>query len=190
MLHDSQNQLKAIDNGEALSIKERQIPNKKGYEQSPETAIVTDHARSRSDKIPASQPLYGSIEMGESNKAVQDFALHEGVGGDGGLPVPGDIFCGAIASCLDSAIRVVANHLGIQLAKLEVQVEGDVDLRGTLRIDPDVPVWFQHIRVNACIIPEDDVPAATLEAILAAAEYSCVILQTLRNMPDIQITRS
>ena len=175
---------------EDVKMRERQLPIRNSYETSPEKALITDHARSTASRIAATQPLYGSIEFGEHNPIIQNIALHEGVGGYSDLPVPGDIFCGAIAGCLDSAIRVIANHLNIQLADLEVKVEADADLRGALRMDSSVQIGFKAIRVHTRIVPENDVPAATLNAILTAAEGSCVILQTLRNPPKVEITTS
>ena len=173
-----------------VQMRPRQAELKEGYEASPSSAMVTDHARSFSTRIPAVQPLYGSLEIGTRNAIIEDIALHKGVGGLSDKPVPGDILCGAIAGCLDSVIRVIANHLGIELTELEVCVEADVDLRGTLMMDQAVPVGFQTIRVDVRMEPSGDVPDATLSAILMAAERCCVVVQTLRNPPKIEISRS
>ena len=96
-------------------MRERQAALKERYETDPETAMVTDHARSVSMHVPANQPLHGSVELGKASPQILDIALHEGVGGYSDLPVPGDMLCGAIAGCLDSVIRVIANHLAIEL---------------------------------------------------------------------------
>ncbi len=171
-------------------MKQRQAPLRETYVRTPEAAVVTDHARSVSDQIPATQPLAGEIEFADPSRTRLRIALHKGVGGTSDGPVPGDILCAAIASCLDSTIRVIANMLGVQLASLEVAVEADVDLRGTLKMNTDVPVGFSDIRIAVRMEPAHNVPAQTLDAILAAAEQSCVVMQTLRHAPRIELSRT
>lgn len=173
-----------------VDMKTRQAPLRESYVRLPSAAKVIDHAISRCDRVRPGQPLYAEVEFGDIKRTRLPISLHDGVGGNSDLPVPGELFSAAIASCLDSTIRVIANMLGLELEALEVSVEAEVDLRGTLRIDPDVPTAFQKISVSVRIIPVADVPAAHLDAIVAAAEQSCVVLQTLRNPPRINVARS
>ena len=58
--------------------------------------------------------------------------VHRTIGGLHDAPTPGYILCAALAACQDSSVRMVANILGITLEYLEVEVTGDVDVRGTL----------------------------------------------------------
>lgn len=173
-----------------VDMKALQAPLREAYLKDVSAALVTDHARSHSSKVPATDPLYGQIAFADPNNTTLDIALHKGVGGRSDLPVPGDILCAAIASCLDSTMRVVANFLGVEFETLEVAVDADVDLRGTLRMDQTVPVAFQDIRVAVTMTPQGDVPEATLNVILAAAEQSCVVLQTLKTPPAISVERN
>lgn len=177
-------QLHCID---AIDMKTRQIPLRQEYTEDGSKALVTDHAKSRSDLIPTTNPLYGMVEFNGFENDPLKISLHSGVGGHSDLPVPGDLLCGAIAGCLDSVIRVAANMVGIKLREVEVHVEADVDLRGTLLMDTNVPVGFKDIRINTHIVPEGEVRPALLQAILAAAERSCVVLQTLKNPPKITL---
>lgn len=174
---------------QAVDIKVLQAPLRARYANAPLSAMVTDRAMTRSGNVDANQPLYGEIEFADPNHTRLPISLHHGVGGKSDLPVPGDVFCAAIASCLDSTIRVIANMMGLRLKRLEVDVEGDADLRGALRMDANVPTAFQQIRLAVNIVPENTVPKEQLDAILAAAEQSCVILQTLQNPPTIEIER-
>ena len=173
-----------------VDMRVRQAPLREAYAGLPSAAQIIDHATTRSDRIQASQPLYGEVEFGDPGRTRLPISLHQGVGGQSDLPVPGELFCAALASCLDSSIRVISNMLGVKLKTLEVHVEAGVDLRGTLRMDAAVPVAFQSLEIAATIIPEGEVPAAQLDAILAAAEQSCVILQTLRAAPQITLART
>jgi uncharacterized OsmC-like protein len=68
------------------------------------------------------------------------------VGGPHDAPTPGDMLCAALAACQDSSIRMVANLYSIELKFLQVCVEADVDVRGTLAVDENVPVVFQSMR--------------------------------------------
>jgi hypothetical protein len=38
------------------------------------------------------------------------FGTHTAVGGESDYPVPGELLCAAVASCLDSTIRTIANR--------------------------------------------------------------------------------
>lgn len=172
-----------------VDMKTRQAPLRETYMRLPSAAQITDHARTCSDTVSAGEPLYAEVEFADPGRTRLPISLHQGVGGKSDLPVPGELFSAAIASCLDSSIRVIANMLGIKLKALEVSVESGVDLRGTLKMDPAVPVAFQTVKIEAKIVPEGDVPAAHLDAILAAAEQSCVVLQTVRANPEISLTR-
>lgn len=68
---------------------------------------------------------------------------------------------------------------------MDVTVEGELDLQGTLGICKEAPVGFQSIRINFNV----DAPQATqeqLRALQAKTEQYCVVLQTLQNLPRIE----
>jgi uncharacterized OsmC-like protein len=69
--------------------------------------------------------------------------IHHAVGGYHDAPNPGDLLCAALASCLDSTLRIIAARLGVRLVALEVDVTADVDVRGTLMLDRAVPVGLR-----------------------------------------------
>jgi uncharacterized OsmC-like protein len=54
------------------------------------------------------------------------------------------MLCAALAACLDSTIRIIADHLDVTLSSLEVGVTAEVDVRGTLLMDRKVPGGFQN----------------------------------------------
>jgi hypothetical protein len=82
-------------------------------------------------------------------------------------------------------VRIVASLLGVQLTALEVRVSGEVDVRGALGLDADVPVGFQslHCEVHLGVAP--GTPPALLHKPQAAAERCCVVQQTLRSPPPV-----
>ena len=80
---------------------------------------------------------------------------------------------------------MVANSMGIETERIEVEVEGDLDLRGTLGIDKSVPAGFEAIRLRFDI----DAPGASEEEIASLREKTeryCTVLQTLRRPPDVE----
>ena len=82
---------------------------------------------------------------------------------------------------------MVAAATGVETERIEVVAEGEVDLRGTLGVDPDAPVGFESIRLRL----EVDAPGASaeqLERLMERTERYCTVLQTLREAPSIQTT--
>jgi uncharacterized OsmC-like protein len=80
---------------------------------------------------------------------------------------------------------MVAAAMGIPIDDIEVTVEGDLDLQGTLGMSKNVPVGFESIRVNF----EVRAPQATQEQLAALqqkTEQYCVVMQTLLHPPRIK----
>ena len=76
---------------------------------------------------------------------------------------------------------MVANLCGVELLDVRTEVAGDVDLRGTLMVDPDVQVGFQSIRCEAELTPAPGSDPRQVERMIEIAERCCVVLATLRN---------
>ncbi|WP_057460920.1 OsmC family protein [Pseudovibrio sp. POLY-S9] len=117
-------------------------------------------------------------------------SVHKAVGGESDFPCPGEILAAALASCLDTAIRMIANLMKMELKNLEVKVSLGADVRGTLMMNDQIPVGFQSVHVEVDIKTSSDVPDKSLAVLLNAAEKSCVILQTLRNPPKLLVSRT
>ena len=169
------------------AMRPRQDPLMEIYRQDRDAAQIVDYAVTCTTTTPAHIPLY--TEVVPSKGAAYPIGVHNAVGGLSDFATPGDLLCAAIASCLDSTIRIIANRMDLKLKELEVSVSGHVDVRGTLRVDDQVPVGFQKMDINVKIAPEKDIPSAYLDALLKAAEHSCVVLQTLKQGPSISLTR-
>ncbi len=178
----------AIAKNSMEAMRPRQDPLMENYRHDAAAAQVVDHASTRSTNTPAHAALY--TEVLPKKGAAYPIGVHTAVGGLSDFTTPGDLLCAAIAACLDSTIRIIANRMDLVLKDLEVSVSGHVDVRGTLRVDDMVPVGFQKMEINVKIDPAKDIPAAYLDALLKAAEHSCVVLQTLKNCPTVSVTRS
>ena len=119
--------------------------------------------------------------------ALVPVGVHKALGGPHDAPTPGDLLCAALAACQDSSVRMVANLLGVELEFLEVYVVGDVDVRGTMMVDRSVPVGFLEMRCDVQMRAKPGTDPRLLEKLKAAAEQSCVVLQTLRTPLLVEI---
>jgi uncharacterized OsmC-like protein len=168
-----------MDRPPAHSVRERQDPLRQRYSESKQPAWITDRGRAV-DGV-RTDPFHGQAVAGSQNYGVVwPFGIHTAVGGYHDAPNPGDLLCTALAICLDSTLRIIAERLGVQLLSLEVDVTGDIDVRGTLQVDRTVPVGFQQMRCAVSLEPAPGTDPELLRKLLAASERSCVNLQTLR----------
>jgi uncharacterized OsmC-like protein len=78
--------------------------------------------------------------------------------------------------------------MGIELEHLEVEAIGDLDLRGTLGMDREVPVGFSSIRCESRVTVKDDGRPERAKRLLENAERYCVVLNTLRGGVPVEST--
>lgn len=169
-------------------VRKAQAPLRERYTEEPEAAFISDTARTTGTVLP--DPFHGTVIPGRGHEKEWSYGVHRAVGGPHDAPVPGDILCSALATCLESTIRMIADRLSVELQSLEVSVSADVDVRGTLAVDRDVPVGFQSMRCEVEMEPAGDVDAELLQKVFRSAERSCVVLQTLRSGVDVDATLS
>jgi len=160
-------------------VQQRQNPLRDRYRRVPAEAWISDGARSIN--ACGGDPFHGAVIPNNSSEAPLRFGIHRAIGGDHDYPNPGDLLSAALAACFDSTLRMLADHLGIRLKSLEVQVEAQCDVRGCLLVERSVPVGFQNMLCRVRLEPENGVEPEQLQMLLAAAEQSCVVFQTLRN---------
>ncbi|GAC1386743.1 MAG: OsmC family protein [Ktedonobacteraceae bacterium] len=162
-----------------MDLRSIQKPLKEQYRKEPSASQITLKAQGSQ----TSTPISCSIDIG---RAVYQAEAHSGVGGAGTGACSGDLLLGALAACSQITCQMVATAMGIQTNRIEVKVEGDLDLRGTLGIAKDVPVGFEQIRLHFDI----DAPEATAEQLTALREKTeqyCVVMQTLTQPPRLQV---
>ena len=166
-------------NHAAGTVRERQQPLRERYQQTPSEARITDRGRTVAGT--RTGPFHGFAVPGSQDYRIQwSFGVHSAVGGYDDGPNPGDLLCTALASCLDSTLRIIAERLGVKLLELGVDVAAEVDVRETLLYDRTVPVGFQRMRCQVSMEPVAGTDPALLDKLMAAAEHSCINLQTLR----------
>jgi uncharacterized OsmC-like protein len=80
---------------------------------------------------------------------------------------------------------MVAAAMGIPTERIEVTVEGGLDLRGTLGISKDVPVGFEDIHLRFDVAAPTATPEQ-LRGLREKTEQYCVVIQTLMRPPRLQ----
>ena len=162
----------------ATDIRALQKPLKDQYRRDPQSSRITLTAKGGE----TATPLSCSVDIG---RAIYQAEAHKGVGGTGTTACSGDLLLGALAACAQLTCQLVASAMRIQTQRIEVTVDGDLDLQGTLGISKDVPVGFDAIRMQFKV----DAPQATpdqLRLLQEKTEQYCVVLQTLLRPPKIE----
>lgn len=163
-------------------VQEAQVPLRNLYKETPTLAMVTDHART-CGADPA-DPFHSAVAPMDGCGVFIPVGVHRAVGGLHDAPTPGDLLCAALAACQDSAVRMVANRLGVEILSLQVRVSAQVDVRGTLGIE-DVPVGFQSMTCDIDLTVREGTPDKLLKSLQLAAQRCCVVQQTLYHPPPV-----
>lgn len=163
----------------ADELRALQAPLKARYKEEPAAAMITLRAEGHLGE--------GITCRVQTSKVLAEAGLHPATGGDGLSLCSGDMLLEALAACAGVTLNAVATALGIELRSGVVRVAGDLDFRGTLGVSKEVPVGFQAIRLN--FVLDTDAEAEQLDTLIRLTERYCVVLQTLRQPPDVRVTR-
>ena len=156
------------------SVKEAQALLRAGYQADPSSAVVIDRARSADHEL--TDPFHAAV-VPQGGAGALVVATHRGHGGPHDAATPGDMLCAALACCYELTIRMVANVMGLELTMLEVKVEGDVDLRGSLAM-PAAPVGFLRMRTHTRVAIRNG-GQPEINRLMAVSQQCCVVGQTL-----------
>jgi uncharacterized OsmC-like protein len=155
-----------------------QAPLKDRYRSEPGAALITLAAHGTLDSL-------GLTCKVETGKAMVEAGLHPATGGDGLSACSGDMLLEALVACAGVTVRAVSTALGIELKGGTVHAEGDLDFRGTLGVDKQAPVGFKDIRLSFDL--DTDASPEQLASLLKLTERYCVIYQTLRQPPPVEV---
>jgi uncharacterized OsmC-like protein len=151
---------------------------KDGYRRNPASSRITLAARGAQRDT----PVACSVDLG---RAIYEAQAHRGVGGAGSAACSGDLLLGALAACAQLTCQMVAASTRIPVEDVQVTVEGDLDLSGTLGLSREAKVGFESIRVRF----DFTAPEASDEQLAALREKTeryCVVLQTLLDPPQVE----
>ena len=160
-----------------MDLRSLQKPLKEQYRSDPSASRITIRAKGGQTDA----PIACSVDIG---RAVYQAEAHKGVGGAGSGACSGDLLLGALTACAQITCQMVAAAMGIPTERIEVTVEGDLDLRGTLGISKDVPVGFESIQLRFDVVAPTATPEQ-LRGLREKTEQYCVVMQTLMRPPKL-----
>ena len=164
----------------ADQLKAQQAPLKARYKDQPDAAVITLKA----DGI-IGEGVTCSVQTG---KALITAGLHPATGGNGLAACSGDMLLEALVACAGVTLNAVATSIGVNLRKGAVHAEGDLDFRGTLGVAKDAPVGFKAIRMRFEL--DSDATPEQLDTLIKLTERYCVVFQTIKQTPQLSVTRS
>jgi uncharacterized OsmC-like protein len=163
---------------DATALRELQAPIKDKYRSDPKTALITLKARGTLDDANIACKV-------ETGRALAVAGLHPATGGSGLELCSGDMLLEALVACAGVTLKAVSTAIDIPLKAATVSAEGDLDFRGTLGVAKDAPVGFAQIRLRFDV--DTDAPQDKLDQLLKLTERYCVVYQTIRNGPPVEI---
>lgn len=166
-------------------VADRQKPLRQQYNDRPEAAISVK--RVRTVETANTDVWHGTVASLSHEGVAWDYGIDDTVGGYDDLPNPGHLLCAALAACIESTIRMIADHLGVGIEHLEVEVVGDADVRGCLAIDKSIRPGFRQIRCEVRLQPAAGADPRRVQKVLSQAELLCVTLDTIRNGVPVEV---
>jgi uncharacterized OsmC-like protein len=163
---------------DAAELRGMQAPIKERYKSDPQAAVITLKAKGTLDEA-------GIACKVETGRALAVAGLHPATGGSGLELCSGDMLLEALVACAGVTLKAVATALDIPVKSGTVYAEGDLDFRGTLGVAKDTPVGFADIRLRFDV--DTDAPQDKLDQLLKLTERYCVVYQTLKSSPPIEV---
>jgi len=164
---------------DAAALRAMQAPLKERYKSDPQAATITLRARGALDDANIACKV-------ETGRALAVAGLHPATGGSGLELCSGDMLLEALVACAGVTLKAVATAIDVPLKSGTVVAEGDLDFRGTLGVARDAPVGFAQIRLHFDLAT--DAPQEKLDQLLKLTERYCVVYQTIRHGPPVDIS--
>jgi uncharacterized OsmC-like protein len=164
---------------DGTALRELQAPLKARYKEEPGSAVITLRAEGQIGQ----EGLSCKVDTG---RALVEAGLHPATGGSGLQACSGDMLLEALAACAGVTLRAVATALEIPVRGGTINVEGDLDFRGTLGVSKEAPVGFREIRLSFDL--DSDASPDQLASLQKLTERYCVVLQTLKSPPPLVTT--
>ena len=163
---------------DAAGLRALQAPIKERYKADPKAGFITLKAKGTLDD----SAIACKVETG---RALAVAGLHPATGGSGMELCSGDMLLEALVACAGVTLKAVATAIDIPLKSGTVSAEGDLDFRGTLGVAKEAPVGFAQIRLVFTV--DTDAPQDKLDQLLKLTERYCVVYQTLKSGPPLDV---
>lgn len=160
------------------------------------TSTEIRDALDRASKTVAQKPSFGQrvytniavIEDGLSCRMLEKNIVltadvPRAMGGDDTGPSPSVLFRAALSSCVAMGVKMWAARREVEIDRVEVSIETDVDARGQLGVADEVAPGFGDIRMQIRIESLAD-PGVLNEIVQTSLRYSALI-DVLRHSQDV-----
>ena len=164
---------------DAAELRAMQAPIKERYKNDPKAGLITLKAKGSIDDTNIACKV-------DTGRALAIAGLHPATGGSGLDLCSGDMLLEALVACAGVTLKAVSTALEIPLRTATVSAEGDLDFRGTLGVAKDAPVGFAQIRLRFDV--DTAAPQEKLDQLLKLTERYCVVYQTIKSGPPVQVT--
>ena len=164
---------------DAAELRAMQAPIKARYKDDPKAGLITLKAKGSLDEANIACKV-------ETGRALAIAGLHPATGGSGLELCSGDMLLEALVACAGVTLKAVSTALEIPLRTATVSAEGDLDFRGTLGVAKDAPVGFAQIRLRFEV--STDASQEKLDQLLKLTERYCVVYQTIKSGPPVEVT--
>ena len=164
---------------DSAALRALQAPIKERYKADAKAGLITLKAKGALDDTNIACKV-------ETGRMLAVAGLHPATGGSGLELCSGDMLLEALVACAGVTLKAVATALDIPLRSGTVSAEGDIDFRGTLGVAKEAPVGFAQIRLRFDL--DTDAAQDELDQLLKLTERYCVVYQTIRGGPPVEIT--
>ncbi len=103
----------------------------------------------------------------------------EAFGGQDSAADPVELLLAALASCVSIGLVTQAAKRGVDFDDFEIEVTGDLDLRGYLGLDESVRPGYTNVQYVVRV--KSDAPQDVIEEILRTAERTSPMFDNIRN---------
>jgi uncharacterized OsmC-like protein len=100
-------------------------------------------------------------------------------------PNPVEYLLHALAACVTTSMVYHAAAEGVRIEEVESRVEGDIDLRGFLGLDENVPRGYKNIRMKFKI--KADAPEEKLEEIVRLGPTFSPVFDTVTRAVNVEV---
>ena len=166
-------------------VARRQEPLGPLYREDPSKALSNKEVRTL--YTGSTDAVHGRVVPTGFPEVAWDYGIDDKVGGFDDLPNPGHLLCAALAACMDSTVRMIADRLGVRIERLEVEVNGDADVRGCLAMSRTVRPGFRQMQCRLALELDPSVDPQVGAMLVRQTEKLCVTLDTLRNGTPITV---
>ena len=147
--------------------------------------IITDtQAEYRADATAGQATFRSSSSLSAGLRSDISIREHRAIvdeptalGGDDAGPNPIELILAALGSCQEITYKAFATAMDIELTRVSVELEGDIDLRGFFAVDDSIRAGYQAIRGTVHI--ESSAAPEQIEQLRQVVNTHCPVLDML-----------